>query len=190
MQAEYFSFGKEAFEFIIYKKGDECALNEVRKTMETNLQTELREHHLCYNSGKTETIQPRPEGKYPSEPGCYVVTCEKDNNAVYVGQSCGNRGLARKRSVIFEKLQKGIFPNRAFQDAFKKYGKDAFEFVVACSGEIYNDKTIRLAEESSLIRDFIEAEGFKLYNIHQDGLQTALSSVLSCCKRVHSWATI
>ena len=89
----------------------------------------------------------------------YIYTIENtENGRLYVGRT--NNPASRKRGH-FSELRRGVHSNPKLQNAFNKYGEDAFVFSVveSCSGEDVRDK------EQEWFDKFHRDTSF-LYNCH------------------------
>nr|AFU83029.1 putative GIY-YIG endonuclease [Chloromonas augustae] len=160
-----FNQDSNCFELILFASGAELEDNYFRKALEKALQTELRLHNLCYNSGLCETIHPRQTGKTPSTPGVYILYC-KPIEGVYVGETEQRSGLNGRRKRWFQKLRNGTAQSAVLAD-FERYGEDQFEFIVVESGPEWQEKNKRLDRQKELIQQQ-RAKGGICYNFFDD----------------------
>jgi hypothetical protein len=73
---DFKKYGPEGFECIIVKKGGLMDNFEDRLDLQGQLQSLLIPKNLCYNTGTSETLTPRPTGEFPTSPGLYCIRCK------------------------------------------------------------------------------------------------------------------
>ena len=76
--------------------------------------------------------------------GIYIIR-NKTNGNIYIGSTSN---FSKRKNRHFRYLQKNIHENRHLQNAFNKYGEDAFEFVIV------KHTTNLLEEEQKLLNEY------------------------------------
>lgn len=160
-QKDFNKYGLEGFELIIFISGEEALLNSTRKAIEKNLQNSLIKHNLCYNTGLSETIKPRPAGLIPSESGVYSILC-KSNNSIFIGETAQRQGLNGRKRRSFQRLRQGV-ESPAIQADFDRYGEGNFQFGVIEAGIEWNDRNKRAEKQIDLIQKYKNL-GYTIYN--------------------------
>lgn len=164
--ADFASYGKKNFEFILIQSGIGWESEQTRRALERKLQDILIPQGLCYNTGRAETIGPRPIGKFPSTAGLYGIY-NKINNIWYFGETGQRRGLNKRLSDWKRRLNDRTANNEKLLADWRFYGQDAFEFHVIASGPEWANEDTRRAEEARLIADY-KAKGGLVYNFSEE----------------------
>jgi group I intron endonuclease len=164
--ADFERFGSSEFELIVVKSGPSMEIFNVRLDLQARLQSLLISLDLCYNTGLSETLTPRPSGAFKSAPGIYCIRC-KENNACYFGETAQRTGLNGRLSKWKHNLQKGQALNQKLQADWNLYGENAFEFLVIESGTNWVSQEKRQERESQLINQHHDAGGI-VYNFFEN----------------------
>ena len=110
---------------------------------------------------KGKAMQARADRRHQAKtpPSVYKITC-LENNRTYIGSSTAPKG---RQSTHWSSLSLGTHNNKALQEDYDKYGKDAFEFSI-----------IENCEEHELLvleQRYID-QGENLYNVNNAVAQT------------------
>jgi hypothetical protein len=164
LQNDYNETNDESlFEFIIFNKNLAMASFENRFALQAKLQNEYITANKCYNTGMSETLQPRQVGRYPSEPGVLCIKCKKNNKTGYY-YSVGRQGIAGKIRQLRGKLNNNKYGGTLQRD-WNEFGESNFEFEgYAWSAKFQNEKNCQQLVRHLIYQDF--TNGKALYNTY------------------------
>lgn len=172
--SDFNKYGASSFELILHNTSDAMVDFQTRLKLQNDLQSTLNRLNLCYNTGLSETVNPRSQGQWPSQPGICLIYCEP-TNTYYMCGTIQKGGIKGRLQSLRNALRRGKCANSALQNDWSVYGEEAFNFLPYDFGNSFG----RMSPEE--IKNYTQEQiktlisgGYRFYNKINSSLKSSL----------------